>query len=499
MQDGSDNITHPTEQEKQVETESSPSLLDSLKDFGFVLFSPVKKGWDWSARWLRWVPLSWQGLWVLLIGGFLAIRYGSQQADWILMILGLFSCFLVLISMLMVGGATFYFRWRIKKLNPRESIARITTEIQKPVKSGFLLPQPLIPLLDFRSEWLSPEAEISVSRASLAFSEQATFSKRGLYSRIHRKMILQDLFGLASVSWTMEEEREVLILPRLNRFRLPAVQSLVEDDGHYVPGYARVGDRVDTRAYMPGDPIRFIHWKLFARTQEPIIRIQESSAAFAHRIIAYFISDPKDQMASEIARFSLDSNSLGQDWAFGADGSGAAASSLHQAHQLLAASGEAQDACGRGLAAFLKTVGFNDKEHRLILFASEHVGYWFHNVEDTLAQYAHACTLVLSGNYKGSPAPEQHASTENLPNKDSEAVAVKPGKERPFQWSKLFFTVPFERRVEHASARAGLAALADAGLRIEATMPSETMEFSAVHPVQRGIAPPATQRPGGGL
>jgi len=79
---------------------------------------------------------------------------------------------------------------------------------------------------------------------------------------------------------------------------------------------------MEIRPYAPGDSVRDIMWKGFARNRQLNVRLPERSVAFDDKACAYLVSGTGDEAAAALARLTLESGLLGDDWHFGADGAG---------------------------------------------------------------------------------------------------------------------------------------------------------------------------------
>ena len=76
-------------------------------------------------------------------------------------------------------------------------------------------------------------------------------------------------------------------LPRLAGLsRMPALSSLASGDAAPHPMGLEDGDRLELRRYMPGDPARFIHWKVLSRTRRLMVRTPERALSLARRTAA---------------------------------------------------------------------------------------------------------------------------------------------------------------------------------------------------------------------
>ncbi len=364
-----------------------------------------KRGWMRGiGRFLRRVvllfPLSRRGMGVAVFGGLFLWGYGLRQKDWILLVLGAIAICLVVLGVVLVAGTALWVGWRMRALAKMQTgTTPLLGVVGESVETGLRLPAWQMPFVDFRVLWLEPKAEVTLDAHFRGMEESVCFQRRWSAERIVRAFVIRDFFGLSEVRWEREEQRTVQVLPRVSSFSTTPLRSMSDGEGHYVPSSPRHGDLVDTRAYMPGDPIRHIHWKLFARSQQLIVRIQEPSRDYDLKLLAYLICDPFDEYASEIARWSMESGALGHGWSFGADGSALIAQEdLATGREILARSGTAVDGKGQGLEGFLETVQFDPERHQLLLFASASVWRWLPNVREVLKRHAARCSLVVADN-----------------------------------------------------------------------------------------------------
>lgn len=99
-----------------------------------------------------------------------------------------------------------------------------------------------------------------------------TFSRRGLHT-------LPGMIGEASLPFGLFRRRpragapfEVLVYPRVYAVSPLAMARLMSSVGARTR-LARIGDQVvGSRRYAPGDPLRHIHWRNFARAAEPQVK-----------------------------------------------------------------------------------------------------------------------------------------------------------------------------------------------------------------------------------
>ena len=165
---------------------------------------------------------------------------------------------------------------------------------------------------------------------------------------------------------------------------IPVLTSLAAGDEQAHPLGAADGDRIELRRYQPGDPARFIHWKIYARTGKLLVRQPERSLTQTTRTVAYLIAGPRDEASAAAARVALEQGALGADWLFGADGTPTPASDLPAALEAIVRSGDthakpAGDASGDThpslLEPFIQEAELRGPA-RIVVFAPPTPGEW---------------------------------------------------------------------------------------------------------------------------
>ena len=187
-----------------------------------------------------------------------------------------------------------------------------------------------------------------------------------------------------------------MVLPRTNTVKpLPLLRSLTAEDGIPNPSGDPDGDRMEIRPYVPGDSVRNIMWKVYARNRQLSVRLAEKSVFHSRRTVAYLLSSSNDEAAAAVARIALESGVLGEDWAFAADGAEQACDSLPVALEALARSRAIGSAHAYGLDHFLDSAVANAGAH-CIVFAAAELAPWLGPLKNTIARYSGQFSLVLA-------------------------------------------------------------------------------------------------------
>jgi hypothetical protein len=326
-------------------------------------------------------PLTWLGLVVACTATWALITLGIRRVDLLLLVIGGVGCVLTLLSLLVtaVTGAALYWSLRRRPLADGEALR---LECGHGTRTGFSLPSLWwVPFVHLSWTWRMPDVEVGIRKLKGRVYEEITPSRRGLREEIVRRIEVRDVFGLAKVAFQLREKRDVRFIPSMGALKsMHVVRSMSGGSDITHPEGPQDGERMDMRSYNPGDPIRFILWKVFARSRQLMIRTPERAISPVRQTVAYLVSGPGDEPAAGAARVAVDTGALGNDWVLGTDGAPENARSKAAAIDLLARSAEAtEDDGGEGLARFLRTAvpGSNG---RAVVFVPGRPGPWLPKV-----------------------------------------------------------------------------------------------------------------------
>ncbi|MEP4076720.1 DUF58 domain-containing protein [Haloferula sp.] len=135
--------------------------------------------------------------------------------------------------------------------------------------------------------------------ATHTFFAEITPRRRGLVRLDDLRLLLPDPFGLYQRCAKVRTSAATLaVLPK--RHRLPIFE--LPGSARFQPGgdaAARTtgpsGDFVGLREYRPGDPLRLIHWKSWARTGQPIVKELEDTFFPRHGLLLDTFPDAGDE------------------------------------------------------------------------------------------------------------------------------------------------------------------------------------------------------------
>ena len=328
-----------------------------------------------------WLPFSIGGA-VFFLGALSALWFlGIQRSDLIMVVLGATGVALSLLGLLLTWIAGIVIYRRMRNI-PFESLTLIS---HKSSETEFVVPIP----------WWIPLVQSScIVKADHFYREEfqgkeVLFAKRrGLWSEIVREIAVGDAFGICSIRFETRQEVQLKVLPIILSLENPLLIHGLQGGSELSHPMGRPeGDRIDMRNYVAGDPIRHILWKVYARSNELMVRTPERAYEPVKKMLAYLIVDEADRIAAATASAIIQSGLLGVDWSFGVDGDRNVYSDENLALDAIVQSGlslystEPGKKGGEGLRSFLNVASANQSNsHTLVVFAPPIVGSWIQNV-----------------------------------------------------------------------------------------------------------------------
>lgn len=346
-------------------------------------------------------PLTLQGVITLSLTAYALSAYGYGAMDLVVFSLAICALSILIFSLFCAVVSGIFIQKRIQKSlqefsSPSDSIK---LEAGFPNETGFVLPAiNYFPLVKLSWQIVFPdyiETRVKVSPEK-QLVEEIIPHKRCKTDRITRKFVVSDVLGFCRYSWLQKQEVPCTALPRINTVKpLPLLRSLTAEDGIPNPSGDPDGDRMEIRPYVPGDSVRNIMWKVYARNRQLNVRLAEKSVFQSNRTVAYLLSSENDEAAAAVARVALESGALGEDWAFGADGSELPCDSLDTALDAIAQSRAIEAPYGYGLDNFLTLSKAQSGVH-CIVFAGAELAPWADMLRKTVARFGGRFSLVLA-------------------------------------------------------------------------------------------------------
>jgi len=224
-----------------------------------------------------WTPLG------LLVGGLSTLalwHYAYGKLDLVVLVLGYGAAALVALATAFTLSATIGVKWVLRRRRVVASEAREHAfETARFVPTDFLMPSfRFVPLVRLRWSWESPADFDVTSEPELGRARERVRTRaRGEHRGVARRVVIEDVFGLTRLAVRARDpEVRLEVSPHAGKLgRLPRLLAFSGGSDWPHPMGVDEGDRMELRRYAPGDPARFIHWKIFGRTRKLVVRMPE--------------------------------------------------------------------------------------------------------------------------------------------------------------------------------------------------------------------------------
>lgn len=350
-------------------------------------------------------PLTSLGV-VVVSAAFVALlRYGLDRLDLVLLVVGGAFVALTGLSLLAVVATSLGLSTHLRRRTAATDAVEV--ECGYPHRTGFSLGVVRwLPFVDVTWSWVEPPAELRIVADRGRLVEEVTGRRRGVVPGVVRRMVVRDSFGLCSIAWSWRDDQPLRFVPTVGALRTMEVirgMSAGEDLPH--PEAPAEGGPFDMRHYSPGDPIRFVLWKVFAKSRELLVRTPERALAPARQTAAYLVTGRADEAAAGAARLAVAAGVLGTGWTLGADGCPEPASTAGMALDILMRSAATpEERGGNDLAGFLSNHADRESS-RLVVFIPGRPGPWLGPVAAAVRSHGGRLELVIGvdGITRGRP------------------------------------------------------------------------------------------------
>jgi hypothetical protein len=150
--------------------------------------------------------------------------------------------------------------------------------------------------------WISPFLNGSVGGARLnELREEVKFRRRGRFEKVERQLVLEDWLGLFRFNFFGKSNHPFCVSSCDVRVEntLPLVQSAGEVDS---PKGRLEGEYLDMRPYRPGDPIKYMFWKLWAKTNGEMKYVRTPDPVGDEQFAMFLFSHPNDEANARVLR-----------------------------------------------------------------------------------------------------------------------------------------------------------------------------------------------------
>lgn len=361
----------------------------TVRDRRSLVRDVLRSDWERVRRVAEFFP--WRPLGVVLtLAAYGALEYlAYARLDLVWLVVGYVALGLTLVCPLVTLVTAAWLRFRGPRAPTR---AGLVLETGVAGRTGFRLPSlRWVPLVSLRWEWSRPRGpsgvaghaagpKVEVREAGRHLEEWVHMHDRGRFEAIERRVFVEDPFGLSRVVVRLREAASFDVLPRLAGLRhLPPLPAFASGDALPHPLGLEDGDRVDLRRYTPGDPARWIHWKVLGRTRRLMVRMPERALTPSRRVAAFFVAGPDDDASAAVVRVALERDLFGAEWSFGTDADATPCERREEALVSLLRSSASRDRGAAGLAGFVERVEQKGPAS-VLLFVPPRPGPWLDRV-----------------------------------------------------------------------------------------------------------------------
>jgi hypothetical protein len=342
------------------------------------------------------VPLTWTGAAVAGLSYWVYSAYGQERADYVLYAAGLVGLAVTAASLAFVLLAAFVvwltLLWRRDDERLEKSI-----DVGEEVYTGFSASAMTFwPFVELDWSWQEPASVLlSKRRRGLRRLELIRATERGRFHALKRRFTIRDIFGLSAFSFEMSYPCMLRFAPVRTTLDVAIAVRESGGDGYSHPAGKLEGEYIEMRGYQPGDPLRFVLWKTFARTRRLLVRVQERAITPHPSTVAFMVAGRGDEGTASAARTMMEDGMLGREVVFSADGSRSVVRRLDEAVEQLIDSVRARGQGGKGLA---RLAGQVDEVQlgNCVLFVPNRFGPWFEEVRAFAARLPAPPTLIVS-------------------------------------------------------------------------------------------------------
>jgi len=359
--------------------------------------------WRRVARARRLFPLRLGGALLLAASAWVVFSFSPAQSDFLLHPAGLVALALVLACTLVVVAGALTLRRAVSRLEPG---LPDSLETRRDRPTTFRIPRLRRWLvLDLRLEWLWPEAvAVELEPAGAWLEEYVRPRQRGRFTQVTRRFTVEDVFGLAGVTFDVTWQTPLRIAPAIATSTTELASTRSHGDSFSHPAGNAEGDLVEMRQYADGDSMRHVLWKTYARSRRLLVRMPERALAPRPLNVAFLVTGQGDEPSAGTARLYVERGLLGADFVFSADGAARPARTPAEAVEQIVDSAAARGDGG----ATLDSLAAQIDPARLascLVFAPPVDGPWRARLVALVRRRSIAATVVIGVDDPGEPEP----------------------------------------------------------------------------------------------
>ena len=355
------------------------------------IFRHIRRLWDL-------VPITLAGIALGLGAWYVYARWGQGQSDFVLRAAAMVLLAVLATSVafvILAGGALLWSTQRsIRRTRAEENPVGATAGHE--IETGYRFSRfSFWPFVEVTMWWELPErVELRLTRRGRFYEEVVVPFERGRVKRIVRRFAIRDVLGLAKIAFSRTWPASIHVAPAPGDVRLAIALRDVSGEGYSHPAGKLEGELVEMRRYAPGDPLRLVLWKTFARTRRLLVRMPERAIAPQKSTVAFMVAGADDESSASTARTFVEEGLLGTEFVFSADGAHENVKTAPDAIEQLIDSIAHREQGGEGLPRLLAEID-RVQLGNCVLFLPARPGPWLEQVRTFAAGLPAPPTLVV--------------------------------------------------------------------------------------------------------
>ena len=338
------------------------------------------------------VPCTVSGVLLVVVSLLVGFGFAKRSSDYLLYSAALLAIGLQVVCVLMVAIVALALWRQVRRLQSGiPDQVETETSVDTPFRVSRFAGWPLVEVI---LKWEEPESvRVELIEAGPWWTERIRADRRGQFAEVVRCFSVTDLFGLAKISFRRSWNAPLRIVPSMAAVSIALPTSQAQGDLFSHPIGQPEGDLVEMRAYGPGDPLRHVLWKTFARTQRLLVRMPERALSYPSINVAALVAGEGDEAACSVARLYLERNLFGAAFRFCADGATRPATVVAEAMEQLVQSVKVrhQDESARALDVLAHAGAVTS----CVIFAPPVDGPWRKRVESFAAQLRAPAMVII--------------------------------------------------------------------------------------------------------
>ncbi len=181
-------------------------------------------------------------------------------------------------------------------------------ETNQVLDSGFQVFNPFwLPFVQVAVESEDAPFDSTFSPDGQWLKERIVIRSRGRYEKTRHLITVRDIFGVTSFTFPLKTQFNAEIKPSSCVFDSIQVSAHASGEGYSFPTGESKGELVEMRRYQAGDPLRYLLWRVFARSRKLLVRAPEPAIVEEHEMFIYFVAGQDDEPSASLTRTFLTS------------------------------------------------------------------------------------------------------------------------------------------------------------------------------------------------